>query len=148
MRLVAVDVRMVQLDTRQHRCPWPVVKEFRPFVEIGGVVLIPLDNDVLATAEPEADAAILGDAADEKRGVEPRGDKKVGEESRRRRLPVRPRHHHRVPASEETTTRKAAGKLICGSPRSRAAVASGLTRRMTLPTTTRSGFTASRFSGR
>ena len=43
---------------------------------------------------------------------------------------------------------KAAGKLICGRPRSRTAVASGLTRRMTLPTTTRSGLASSRFSGR
>ena len=43
---------------------------------------------------------------------------------------------------------KAAGKLIDGNRRSRTAVASGFTRRMTLPTTTRSGFAWSRFSGR
>ncbi len=42
----------------------------------------------------------------------------------------------------------AAGKLICGRRRSRTSVASGFTRRMTLPMMTRSGFAASRFSGR
>ena len=41
----------------------------------------------------------------------------------------------------------AAGKLICGSRRARTSVASGFTRRMTLPITTRSGLTTSRLAG-
>ncbi len=42
----------------------------------------------------------------------------------------------------------AAGKLIWGMPRSRTAVASGFTRRITFPMTTRSGRAISRFSAR
>ena len=41
----------------------------------------------------------------------------------------------------------AAGKLIWGRRRARTAVASGFTRRMTFPMTTRSGFARSRFAG-
>jgi hypothetical protein len=41
----------------------------------------------------------------------------------------------------------AAGKLICGMRRARTSVASGFTRRITFPITTRSGFTTSRFAG-
>ena len=41
----------------------------------------------------------------------------------------------------------AAGKLICFRPRSLTAVASGFTRRITLPMITRSGLARSRFSG-
>ena len=49
------------------------------------------------------------------------------------------------PAS--TREPNAAGKLICGMPRSRTAVASTFTRRITLPMMTRSGRAASRLPG-
>jgi hypothetical protein len=49
--------------------------------------------------------------------------------------------------SASTSAPIAAGKLICGIRRSRTAVASGFTRRMTLPMMTRSGRTRSMFSG-
>ena len=42
---------------------------------------------------------------------------------------------------------KAAGNDICGRRRSRTAVASGFTRRITFPMITRSGLARSRFSG-
>ena len=41
----------------------------------------------------------------------------------------------------------AAGKLIWGRRRARTSVASGFTRRITFPMTTRSGLTRSRFAG-
>ena len=50
-----------------------------------------------------------------------------------------------LPAS--TSEPKAAGKLICGIPLARAALASGFTRRITLPMMIRSGFAAAMFSG-
>ena len=49
--------------------------------------------------------------------------------------------------SASTSEPKAAGKLICGIPLSRAAVASGFTRRMTFPMMIRPGFAAAMFSG-
>jgi hypothetical protein len=87
--LVAVDVGVIELDVGHHRRPRQVVPHLRAFVEVRGVVLVGLDAEVFAVGQTEGRAEVLGDAADQKRRVEPGALEQPGEDRRRRRLAVR-----------------------------------------------------------
>src|SRR5207237_9333019 len=66
---VRVDVRVVELDVADDGDLWQVVHELRPLVEVGRVVLVALDDEVVALGRAEAGAEVLHDAADEERGL-------------------------------------------------------------------------------
>src|SRR5688572_22916730 len=145
MQHVAVDFAVVELEAREQRVARAIMHEFRTLVEIRRVVLVALDDDMLARAEPEIARVIERDTSDNERGSRPASARTWDNMADVVVFPCvpatttlcRPRH---------TSDPNAAGKLICGIRRSRTTVASGFTRRMTLPMITRSGLARSMFS--
>ena len=98
---VRVDVRVVELDVADDRHVREVVDELRPLVEEGTVVLVTLDHEVRATAQPVAAPEVHRHPADQEGGVEPGLVEKEGEEAGRRGLPVRARHDQRGARPQE-----------------------------------------------
>src|SRR5213080_3528186 len=66
---VLVDVRVIELDVVDDGGLRQVVHELRAFVEVGRVVLVAFDDEVIAVGDVKADAEVLHHAADEERRV-------------------------------------------------------------------------------
>jgi hypothetical protein len=96
-----VEIGVVVLDAGEDRRLRPVVKELRAAIEVGGVVLVPLDDEALTGADGETALEIPGHSADEKAGpliavvVDPGGHRG------RRRLAVGAGDDERLPVGEE-----------------------------------------------
>ena len=65
MRSVAIDVRVIELGARHDGGARPVVEELGALVEVGGVVLVALDDEVRALPEAVVPGVVQGHAADE-----------------------------------------------------------------------------------
>jgi hypothetical protein len=87
---VAVDVGVVELDRGQDQRVRVVVEELRRLVEEGGVVLVALDDEVVARTLAKRAAEVERDAADQQGRIPARRGQHLGDEVRRRRLAVRP----------------------------------------------------------
>ena len=88
-RDVGIDVGVVVLEIVEHRGARPVVHELGALVEERRVVLVRLDDEVPAAAEPRRDVEIAGHAADQKSRIEAGVLEDPGENARRRGLAVR-----------------------------------------------------------
>ena len=86
---VGEDVGVVELEVVEDRGARPVVDELRALVEERGVVLVGLDHEERAVAEPRRHAEVQRHAADQEAGLEPGVLEDPGEHRRRRRLAVR-----------------------------------------------------------
>ena len=95
-REVGEDVRVVELEVVQDCRTRPVVHELAALVEQRGVVLVGLDDEGVALAEPRRDAEVLRHAADEETGLLPGGLENPREHRRRRGLAVRAGHGQHV----------------------------------------------------
>jgi len=93
---VVEDIRMVEFEVVQHQGPWTVMHELRAFVEKGGVVLVGLDDERRAAAQPGRDAEALRDAADEKAGIQAGATQDVRQHARRGGLTVGAGHRQDV----------------------------------------------------
>ena len=98
---VAIDVGVVELDRGQDRALRPVVEKLRPLVEKRGVVLVALDHEIAARAEPVVGAEVLGHPADQHRGIAPGGVEHVRHDRGRGRLAMRPGDHQDPLLAEE-----------------------------------------------
>ena len=109
-REVGVDVGVVELDVADDRHVRQVVDELRPLVEEGAVVLVALDHEVRAAAQPVAAPEVHRHAADQERRVEPGLVEQEGEQAGRRRLAVRAGHDQRRAAAAGTPRPASAGQ--------------------------------------
>jgi len=98
---VGVDVGVVVLDAGDHQDRRTVVEKLGRLVEIGGVVLVPLDDEVGAAAQGGAPPEVQRDPADEERGVESQLRQRPGGHGRGGGLAVGPGDHHRRLAGQE-----------------------------------------------
>ena len=98
---VGVDVGVVVLDAVDHQDGRPVVQELRPLVEVGGVVLVALDDEVGPRSEGVAGVEVERDPAHQERGIRPEIGQAPGQQRRGGGLAVGARHHHRRPARQE-----------------------------------------------
>jgi hypothetical protein len=98
---VFVDVRMVEFDVAHDGEFRQVVHELRPLVEIGRVILVAFDDEMLAPGHAKTRAEILHHAADEKRRIQAAHFHHPRRKARRRRLPVRARDDQRAPPADE-----------------------------------------------
>ena len=102
-RWIGVQVGVVVLDTSQHQRFRTVVEKLGTAVEIGGVVLVTLDDEALTPAVVEAALEILGDASYKvarvraAEGVDPRRDGGCGG------LAVSAGNHQRAPVLQKKT---------------------------------------------
>ncbi len=101
VRLVPVDVGVVQLARGEDRRARPVVQELGPLVEVGRVVLVPLDHEGLAPAQPEVGVEVAGDAAHQERRIPPGVVEQEAHHRAGGGLPVRAHHHHPVARPDE-----------------------------------------------
>ena len=69
---IGEDVRMVELEVIQDHGIRPVMDEFCALVEERRIVLVSLDHEALAAAEPRRCSEICGNTADKEAGLEPR----------------------------------------------------------------------------
>jgi hypothetical protein len=100
---------VVEFDVADHRGPGQVVPHLRALVEVRGVVLVGLDDEVLAVGQAEGRAEVLRDAADQERRIKPRAFQEPGDDRRRRRLAVRARDSDDVPAPQQLLLDHAGG---------------------------------------
>ena len=96
-----IEIGVVVLDRSQDQGLGPVVQELGAAVEVGGVVLVSLDDETRTAAEAETRAEVDRHAADEKARISPalrpdRGGHRTG-----RCLAVRAGHHQRPAIGEE-----------------------------------------------
>ena len=98
---VFVDVRVVELDVPDDCRLRKVVHKLRPLVEVRGVVLVALDDEVVAVRHAEARAEVLHDAADEERRIQAAALHDPSRDARRRSLPVRARDDERASPAYE-----------------------------------------------
>ena len=94
-----VDVGVVELNVVDDGNAGQVLEELGRLVEVGAVVLVPLDDEVPAMANPVAGAVVAEierDAADEHRGVEPAVGQQPTGQRRHGGLAMRPRQHDRI----------------------------------------------------
>ncbi len=96
-----VEVGVVVLGAGEDQRVRPVVQELGAAVEIGRVVLVPLDDETLAGAVAEAGRQVLRRAADQIAGIRAAGRVYPGGHGRGRRLAMRPRHHQRPVVLQE-----------------------------------------------
>ena len=92
---------MVVLGAGQQQRLGLVVEELGAAVEVGGVVLVPLDDEAVAGAVVEARRQVLGRAADQVAGIAAAGGVDPGRHRRRRRLAVGAGHHQGAVVVEE-----------------------------------------------
>ena len=141
-----VEVGVVVLGAGQQQRLGLVVEELGAAVEVGGVVLVPLDDEAVAGAVVEARRQVLGRAADQVAGIAAAGGVDPGGHRGRRRLAVGAGDHQRAVVVEEEAGRAPAASRRWARPSRSAATASGLSRWMALPMITRSG-RGSRWAG-
>ena len=89
VRSVAVDVRVIEFGAGDDRCARPVVQELGPLVEVGGVVLVAFEDEVLALPEPESLVEVERHASDQQARIAPCVVQHLREQAGRRRLPMR-----------------------------------------------------------
>ena len=97
---VGIEIDVVVLQAGQDHGLRPVVPELRSAVEVGGVVLVPLDREARAAAEREAGSQADGRAADEETGIGAGARVDPGRHRGRRRLAVAAGDDQRVPVPE------------------------------------------------
>jgi hypothetical protein len=98
---VFVNIRMVKLDIIHYRDLGQVVHELWAFVEIGSVVFVAFDDEVVAPGHPKADAKILRDASNQECRVKPPLVQYPGSNAGGRGLAVRARDDQRSAAANE-----------------------------------------------
>ena len=98
---VRVDVRVVELDVADDGDFGQVVHELRPLVEVGRVVLVALDDEVVAVRHSKTRPEVLHDAADEETGVQAAPLQHPRRDARRGGLAVRARDDERAAAPDE-----------------------------------------------
>ena len=108
-RDVGIDVGVVELDVVDHDRLGHVLEELRRLVEEGAVVLVALDDEVAAAAEPVARPEVGGDAADQQRRVEPRMRQYPRHQARGGRLAMRARRRRSGVASQRNSSRMRSG---------------------------------------
>ena len=74
-----------------------IMHEFWLFIEIRGVVLVALDDKMIAAGHAKARPKILHNTTDQKRRIKPADFADPRRDARRRRLAVRPGDNHRAP---------------------------------------------------
>ena len=102
---VGIDVGVVVLEIVEHRGARPVVNELGALVEERRVVLVRLDDEVLAAAEPRRDVEVAGHAADQESRLEAGVLEDPREDARSRGLAVRAGDGER-PAAREHVPRQ------------------------------------------
>ena len=86
---VRIDVGVVELDVVDDGDVGQVLQELRGLVEERAVVLVPLDHELAAAADPVAALEVLGDAADEHARIGAAVRQQPAGQRRRGRLAVR-----------------------------------------------------------
>src|SRR5262249_9490613 len=98
---IRINIRVVVFDVVQNNQVGNVVQELRPFVEIGRVVFIAFDHEVIRVCDFETRAEILGYPADQKRRFESPDLHYPGHQRGRGRFAVRARDDRRVSSADE-----------------------------------------------
>ena len=99
--LVAIDVGVIELDVVDDRRVRQVVPHLRTLVEVRGVVLVSLNDEIMRARKSIGRPEVLSDSADQEARIEPRRLEHPRQERCGRRLPVRARHRHRVMTPDE-----------------------------------------------
>ena len=112
---IAVDVGVVELDRRDHQRARVVVQELRRLVEEGRVVLVALDDEVLALPFAEAPVEVERVAADQQRRIAPGSVQQRRDQARGGRLAVRAGDHDRVLARDRELVERVRERAV-GEP--------------------------------
>src|SRR6185369_10652436 len=100
-RQIVIDIGMVKLDVVYDRYLRQVVHKLRTLVEISRVVFVAFDDEVIAISNSKTHAEVLGDAANEERGVKATLIQHPGGDARSCCLAMGAGDHQRTPAANE-----------------------------------------------
>ena len=91
---VAINIRMVEFERRQHRGAWAIVQKFGSLIKVGTVVLIALDDEMCPLPESKGAVKVLHDSTDKHAGVIASVAQQPGDQRRGRTFAMRARDHH------------------------------------------------------